>query len=178
MLDLFEYNTQNGMLDEKHFAELGTVFTGSETVFKPRTIVESLELDGAEAIATVRGDGPMEGRPAITRNRHGQGWVFYVGVDSVDDAFYETIARVIGETGRLAPLIGAPYGVEVTSREAVGVTYYFLLNLTDNAHNKIELPHPMNDLIDGRANVTQIALGPLGAAVLAARGSIDPISLD
>jgi beta-galactosidase len=167
MLDLSEYNPQSGMLDEKLAAELGIGFLGSEGVFSPRTIVESLTLHGAEAIAAVRGGGQMDGRPAITRNRHGQGWVFYVGTDCAEDGFYETLARVLSETAQLTPLIAAPYGVEVTSREESGTTYYFLLNLTEAAHSKIDLPRPMDDLIAGHTNVTQIALGALDVAVLA-----------
>jgi hypothetical protein len=69
----------------------------------------------------------------------------------------------------LTPLIAAPYGVEVTSREDSGTTYYFLLNLTDDAHNKIELPRPMDDLVGGGTHVTEISLGPLDVALLALR---------
>lgn len=166
MLDLSEYNAQSGSLDAKLASELGITFAGSDAVFKPRTIIESLNLAGAEVIATVRGGGPMEGRPAVTRNRHGSGWVFYVGADSVDDEFYETLAHAIASCGDLKPLIAAPYGVEVTSREADGATYFFLLNLTTTAHDAIELPHAMNDAISGKTNLTQISLEPLGIAVL------------
>lgn len=169
MLDLFEYNSQNGMFDAKRQADLGIRFAVGDAVFKPRSIVESLRLEGAEVIATVRGAGPMDGKPAITRNRYGQGWVFYIGTDCPDDAFYETIARIIGKTSNLAPLIAAPYGVEVTSREAAGTTWYFLLNLTDDAHEKIELPQPMDDLVGGRRNVTAVSLDPLDVAILAVR---------
>jgi beta-galactosidase len=169
MLDLFEYNVQNGLLDQKHMAELGIVFAQDDTVFKPRTIIESLFLEGAEVIARVHGGGPLNGRPAITRNRHGQGWVFYVGTDSVDDAFYEALARVTGATAGLTPLIAAPYGVEVTSRERSGITYYFLLNLTETSQEKIDLPTPMNDLVTERSNITQISLDPLQVVVLASR---------
>ena len=109
----------------------------------------------------------MDGRPAVTRNRHGKGWVFYAGCDSTDDGFYETLARLAGEAASLQPLIAAPYGVEVSSREDPGSTYYFLLNLTQAAHQKIDLPHPMEDLIGGGGAVTQIALAPLDVAVLA-----------
>ena len=166
MLDLFEYNAQNGMLDEKLESEIGIVFAGSTQAFRPHTLVESLRLEGAEAIASVRGGGPMDGKPAITRNRHGEGWVFYVGTDCPDDGFYESFARIVNQSAKLSPLIAAPYGVEVTSREESGVTYYFLLNLTEEAHARIELPSAMNDLIGGRTDVTEIGLGPLDVAVL------------
>ena len=168
ILDLFEYNSQAGSLDSKLQSELGMQFSGSDAVFKPRTAIESLVLHGAETVATVRGGGPMQGRPAVTRNRHGQGWVYYVGCDSTDDEFYEKLAKMVAATCGLNPLIAAPHGVEVTSRQDASSTYYFLLNLTDDAHDAIALPHPMDDLIHDRQAITHISLGPLDVAVLAA----------
>jgi beta-galactosidase len=166
MLDLVEYNTQNGFLDAAHLTELSFRFAGEEAVYHPRSIMESLILRGAEVLATVHG-GEITGRPAVTRNRYQQGWAYYVGVDSVEDEFYEALARMVGTTCGLAPLIAAPYGVEVTSRHDEGNTYYFLLNLTETPHEKIDLPRPMNDLIKQRKQVMQISLGPLESAVLA-----------
>lgn len=171
ILDLFEYNSQNGNLDAKHQDELGIQFAGNETVFKPRTAIESLTSHGAEVIATVRGGGTMDGKPAITRNRHGSGWVYYVGCDSTDDPFYEAVARAVGAASELKPFIEAPYSVEVTSRQDADTTYYFLLNLTETAHDKIELPHAMDDVIHDHRGITQISLGPLDVAVLASKAS-------
>jgi beta-galactosidase len=167
LLDLFDYNSQNGNLDAGIESGLGIQFVGSRTVFKPRTAVEALTLHGAEAIATIRGGGAMEGRPAVTRNRSGKGTVFYVGCDSSDDSFYEALARIFADTCSLTPLIAAPYGVEVTSRQDAATTYYFLLNLTQTAHDNIELPHPMDDVIGEQGGVTKISLGPLEVAVVA-----------
>lgn len=109
----------------------------------------------------------MTGRPAITRNRHGRGWVFYVGTDCAEDGFYEAVAREVGTTGKLSPLIAAPDGVEVASREDAEATYYFLLNLTETAHSDIALPKPMDDVVAERTGLTQVSLGPLEVAVLA-----------
>jgi beta-galactosidase len=168
MLDLSEYNSQDGMLDAKLESDLGIKFATSDAIFKPRTIVESLVLHGAEPIASVHG-GQMAGRPVVTRNRHEKGWVFYVGAESTDDGFYEALAQEAGAASELKPLIAAPYGVEVTSREVTGTTYYFLLNLTGDPHNNIELPAPMTELITGKSGLTQVSLGALDVAVLAAR---------
>jgi beta-galactosidase len=109
----------------------------------------------------------MEGQPAITRNRHGRGWVIYVGCDSTSDDFYETLAHVAGAASGLTPLIQAPDGVEVTSRQDGDTTYYFLLNLTETPREKIALPKPMDDLIHDRHGITEVSLGPLEVAVLA-----------
>lgn len=161
-LDLIEYST----LDKSMKAELGITFSTSPTVFRPRTILESLTLQGAEPIATFRG-GRMAGRPAITRRRHGQGWVFYAGTDCAEDGFYEALAHAVGVAGGISPLIAAPYGVEVTSRENSETIFYFLLNLTETRHSAIVLPEPMDDLIAGQSGVTKVHLEALEVAVLA-----------
>ncbi len=164
-LDLIEYSPANGQFDKKLEAELEIVFNNSQTVFAPRTILESLALHGAEPVATFRG-GRMAGGPAITKNRWKQGWVFYVGTDCAENAFYEALAREAAAAAQLKPLIAAPYGVEVTSREDAATTYYFLLNLTETPHSGIRLPEAMDDLITGQAGVTEVSLGPLEVAVL------------
>jgi beta-galactosidase len=161
-LDLIEYS---GLQEQ-----FGIGFPGTDSRFRPRTILESLNLHGAETVASFHG-GRMEGRPAITRNRHGLGWVFYVGTDCADDLFHETLARAAGATAKLAPLVVAPYGVEVTTREDAQTTFYFLLNLTEDAKNGIVLPRPMVDLINEREGVTSVSLGPLEVAVLASSKS-------
>ena len=169
MLDLFEYNSSHGNLDQELQDQIGITFPGKDVTFKPLTIIESLVLHGAEPLATVRGGGPMAGRPAVTRNQYQKGWVFYVGCDSADDDFYRSIALIAGATSKLEPLIAAPYSVEVTSRQDNGTTYYFLLNLTEAQHDNIQLPHPMEDLMAGRSGVTSISLAPLGVSVLASK---------
>jgi beta-galactosidase len=166
MLDLADYNPQNGSFTKDLEGELAIGFTGETATYAPRSIIESLVLHGAEPIATVHG-GRMSGRPAVTRNRYKKGWVFYVGVDSVDDEFYEALARLVGDAAALSPMIVAPYGVEVTSRNDGDTIYYFLLNLTETAHEGIELPGPMTDLIRDQQGVTRVSLGPLDVAVLA-----------
>lgn len=164
-LDLFEYNAQDGMLEAHLENQLGIRFAGEDTVYPPRTIVESLQLDGAEVLATVVG-GRMQGQPAVTRHRSGNGWVFYSGVDSTDDGFYGAVAHAIAGTINLKPIVAAPLGVEVTSRSNGNTTWVFLLNLTESAHSEIALPRPMDDAIAGQTGVRKISLDPLGVAVL------------
>jgi beta-galactosidase len=167
-LDLTEYNAANGTLDPALDAQVGIIFPGSETAFRPRTILESLTLHGAEPVAVFRG-GRMAGRPAIARNRVGQGWVFYVATDCAENAFHEALARTVGTAANLSPLIAAPYGVEVTSREDSQAIYYFLLNLTEIPCESIPLPRRMDNLVTGETAVTRVSLGPLEVAVLESR---------
>jgi beta-galactosidase len=160
-LDLLEFP----MVDRN---DLGIAFGGEIPAYHPRTMLESLTLHSAEAVATLVG-GRLDKQPAVARNRNGSGWVFYVGADSDDVRFYETLARAVAGTGRFRPLIEAPHGVEVVTRESSEETYYFLLNLTENSHNGIVLPRPMEDLLTGRREITTISLGPLDVSVLALR---------
>jgi beta-galactosidase len=165
-LDLVEYSSERGQLNESLRSELGISFEGSEAVFQPRTIMEALTLQGATPIATFRG-GRMAGKPAITRHKYGQGWVFYVGTDSGKREFHEALARIVGETVRLKALINAPYGVEVSSREDDKATYYFLLNLTETPHKRVSLPAAMDNVLNGERAVEVVDLGPLEVAILA-----------
>lgn len=167
-LDLLEYSPTRGQLETSLEAELGIVFDGGDEVFRPRTIMESLTLQGAEPIAVYRG-GRMAGKPAITRRQYGKGWMIYVGTDSGEPEFHEALARAVARTAGIEPLIAAPYGVEVSSREDEQATYYFLLNLTEAVHNAIPLPSPMDNLITGTRGLKQISLGPLEPVILASR---------
>ncbi|MBO0800722.1 MAG: Beta-galactosidase C-terminal domain, partial [Blastocatellia bacterium] len=119
----------------------------------------------AEPIATFRGAG-IEGRPAVTRNRWREGRVFYVATDCAENKFFEALAREAGAAAQLEPLIAAPYGVEVTSREDSQATYYFLLNLTEKPHEAIRLPKPMNNLITGDSGAREVSLGAFEVALL------------
>jgi beta-galactosidase len=157
-LDLLEFP----MIDR---TSLGIGFAGAQIAIHPRSILESITLHGAEPVATFSG-GRMAGQPAVARNRHGSGWVFYAGTDSDNAPFYEGVARAAGRTGGLTPLVEAPDGVEVVTRETSSETVYFLLNLTEDPHRDIVLPHPMQDLLTER-EVRNVSLGPLDVCVLA-----------
>lgn len=170
-LDLIENNPAHGSLEQQQRNALGIAFDGSDAVYAPATFMESLSLHGAEPVATFRG-GRMAGQAAITRCRSDQGWVYYVGTDSDDHRFHEALARVVASAAKLRPLIEAPYGVEVVSREKGDTTFYFLLNLTEEDHGRIPLPSPMRNLLSGESGVRQVPLGPLGVAVLATQDSL------
>ena len=158
-LDLIEF----AMVDR---TQLGIAFAGADSAFHPRTILESVTLEGAETVAKFTG-ARMAGQTAVSRNRFGRGWVFYAGADSDDVRFYEALAREAGRAGQIRPLVEAPHGVEIVTRANAAETFYFLLNLTEDSHEGIVLPRPMEDLLSGRRGVTKVSLGPLEVAVLA-----------
>ena len=55
------------------------------------------------------------GKPAITRNQVGRGWVVYVGTMS-DVPLYETLARWLLDSAAVQPVLDAPEGIEVAER--------------------------------------------------------------
>ena len=165
-LDLNEYSSARGQMDAAHEAQLGIAFNGSSELFKPRTVMESLQLHGAEPVASFRG-GRMEGMPAVTRNRYQKGWVIYAGTDSGDHGFHEALAQLAATAAGVAPLLTVPRGVAVTTREDQHHVYYFVLNLTETRQNEIALPRQMDNWTDGGRSVSSIGLEPLGVAVLA-----------
>lgn len=165
-LDLVEYSSARGQMDSAHEAQLGIAFNGSSVVFKPRTIMESLQLHGAEPVAFFRG-GRMEGMPAVTRHRYEKGWVIYAGTDSGEHGFHEALARLGANAAGVKPLLDVPRGVAVTTREDQDHLYYFVLNLTETPQDNIALPQPMENWTENRRKVSRIRVEPLGVVVLA-----------
>lgn len=166
-LDLTEVSPARGQMDTAHEAQLGIAFNGSSEVFKPRTVMESLQLRGAEPVAVFRG-GRMDGLPAVTRFRYRKGWVIYAGTDSGEHGFHEALAQIAATAAGVTPLLTVPRGVAVTTREDEHHVYYFVLNLTETPHDEITLPRRMENWTDGARSVSSIRLEPLGVAVLAA----------
>lgn len=128
--------------------------------------MESLQLHGAETVASFRG-GRMEGMPAVTRQRYEKGWVIYAGTDSGEHGFHEGLARLAATVAGVKPLLEVPRGVAVTTREDQQRLYYFVLNLTETPHDNIALPRQMENWTDNRRSVSSIRLEPLGVALLA-----------
>lgn len=122
------------------------------------------DTGGAETIARYA-SGPLAGRPAVTRRRHGDGAAWYLSCHLDAAGTGRLLDRPLAEAGVGAELPGLPEGVEATRRRAAdGTTYLFLLN-----HGRVErhvvLDRPGTDLLTGTA-ATGLTLAPLGAAVL------------
>jgi beta-galactosidase len=87
---------------------------------------EDLRLEGAEAVASFV-DGPVPGRPAITRHAVGDGIAWYVAT-RIDPA--PLLARVCAQAGVEPVLPGLPDGVEAVRRRGAGGDFVFVLNHT------------------------------------------------
>lgn len=79
----------------------------------------------AQTVATYQGEF-YAGKPAITRNRHGQGQVYYVGALGDDTLIDAVVRHIIAET-ELTASITSPPQVEIVRRGDV----LFMLNHSD-----------------------------------------------
>ena len=140
-------------------AEVAVSF-GSGAGVHAHTWSEWLELESAEPVANYA-SGVLEGRPAVVRNRVGDGIAYYVSA-GLDDDGLELVARTAWEDAGVAPVAEAPPGVEVCRRGA----YLFVLNHTDEPVD-VGLPFPRAaELLRGEEIETPVRLSALGVAVL------------
>ncbi|MGC0251437.1 beta-galactosidase [Pseudactinotalea sp. Z1748] len=91
---------------------------------------ENTHLAGAQAVRTWA-QGPLAGKPAITRNQVGAGAAWYVGTRPDADGVRRLVRDVLAEA-RVTPVVdGLPEGVEAQRRHgADGARYLFVLNHT------------------------------------------------
>jgi beta-galactosidase len=136
---------------------------GQEGNFVVSVWSETLEIQGAEVIASYQRD-EFAGKPAITRNRFGEGQVIYIGVFS-DFRFYEHLAHwLLSEVQIKAPLAASP-GVEVTERWQGDQRLLFLLN-HNNQSQPIRLNGELIDLISGDKVSGLVHLGAKDVMIL------------
>jgi beta-galactosidase len=103
-------------------------------------------------------DGPVEGRPAITRRAVGSGSVWYVGTRLSDASLPQLLAG-------WSPPSAAPLGIEaVRRRHPDGRSYLFLLNHSDSP---VTVPADGIELLTGAQWTDKAALPAGGVAVIA-----------
>jgi beta-galactosidase len=103
--------------------------------------------------------------PAVTRNRYGKGFGWYVGAVIREDAFYDQLAaRLLADAG-VRPILTPPPGVEVSLRESDSVRLLFLINHTEQPQT-VPVPAGKKELLTGRKTRDSVDLEPYGVAVI------------
>jgi beta-galactosidase len=128
---------------------------------------EWLDVTTAEVVGRYGGDGPLAGRPAVTRNHFGSGEAWYLSCHLGSDVDL-VLAEALAAAG-VEPVWPAPPGVEVTRRIGPDTSYLFLLNHHDSAVELTSLPSDAVDLLTGLGVGVSLRLPPLGVAVLQVR---------
>jgi beta-galactosidase len=152
-----------GADNQMHDVAFGVKFLHTGAVFEPETTIEELILEGAIPIATAYG-GELTGKCAISINRYGNGYVIYVGTDSKNAAFYESLGKYIREKFDIKPLLPVPYGCEVVSRVKAGKEYIFVLNYTLKEQSFV-LPMEMQEMLSGETLTGNTTIAPLDVKI-------------
>ena len=110
---------------------------------------EAATATTAEVLATY-GDGPLAGRPVLTRNPAGSGEAWYVGTRLDADSHAALVGRLLRLAG-VEPVLSLaewPAGLDVVERTGAEARYLFVVNGSDVA---IAVPVNGQDLLTGRA---------------------------
>jgi beta-galactosidase len=151
-----------GIVSEEFFPlAAGATVRLSEQDWTGSLWTEYTHLRGAQSVAEYL-DGPVAGRPAITRHTYGAGVAWYAGTSLDDDALAALVARIAHEAG-VQPPLAAPAGVEVVRRSADGRSYLFVLNHTDS---DVTVPVRGYDLVHQLDVDGDLSLSAGGSAVV------------
>ncbi|MBB1155023.1 beta-galactosidase [Amycolatopsis dendrobii] len=125
---------------------------------------EWIEAEGADVVATFA-EGPLAGRPAVTRHEFGSGVAWYLGTRPDADVMRTLFDRITAEAGVSPVLTGLPDGVQAIVRHG-SADYLFLLNHNAEAVT-VSLPSPGTDLLTDPAQPSsEVELAAHGVAVL------------
>jgi beta-galactosidase len=106
---------------------------------------------GAEVCAQYEG-WFLEDYAAVTRNRFGKGYAWYVGTEVKEPVFYDKLCRFLLQDASLEPQISVPHGVEACIRTGEGREILFLMNQSELVV-EVNLPDGVwNPLIGGNSN--------------------------
>lgn len=89
-------------------------------------LCDLIHLEGAESLGTY-GEDFYAGMPAVTRNRFGEGRVYYVGTSLEEAGLERVLETAVKETG-VKPLAENSEGLEITCRNGGSCRYYFVMN--------------------------------------------------
>jgi beta-galactosidase len=111
-----------------------------------------------------KSNGWLDGQPAAITRKVGDGRITYIGA-WLDDPGMTSAAKWMTLVSGVKPALGpVPDGVEVYPRYGDHGTVYILVNLS-KAAQKISLPSPMQDVLEGGAKQV-VTLPVYGVAVL------------
>lgn len=96
------------------------------TQVQGRQWCDVLASDGAQVLAAYDGEY-FKGAPAVTRNRYGEGTVYYIGTVG-DQALYDHLIPMVMAEAALPVVAELPERVGLVTRTGSGVTARFLFN--------------------------------------------------
>lgn len=139
------------------------IYKGTE--YPAGVLCDIMHLQGAKEISTYEKEF-YAGTPVLTKNKLGDGIVYYVGTHSSDE-FYATFLRDICGELYIEPVLDAPKDVEVTCRENEDYKYIFVLNHKE-VPTEVRLKKGGIDILSGKEykNDALIKLDMKGVAII------------
>ena len=128
-------------------------------------LCELVHAEGAEVLAVYDGDF-YAGRPALTRNRFGQGAAYYIAARP-EAAFLRALYAELADALALRPDIAAalPYGVTVSKRAGgADRVFWFIQNFTHSPAS-VSLCKPLTNA-ETKESVTEVSLPAYGTVLL------------
>lgn len=110
------------------------IFHDGESV-PGRLVCDIIHLKGAECIGRYGKDFYAES-PAVTRNRFGDGHVYYIGT-GMDCPGIAKVLDMAAEDGCVKPVVEEETGLEITCRRKDGYRFYFVINFKEE---ELEIP--------------------------------------
>jgi beta-galactosidase len=135
-----------------------------ESSFPARTWSDVLDPSTAKVLATY-GKGYYAGKPAVTENQAGKGWVYYVGTESKSPFFYDRLISLAAQKSLVALNAKIPPGVEVAVRQKAGTKIIFVLNYT-SANQTVPLDQACQNALTGKTEPMDVQIPAYGVKVL------------
>jgi beta-galactosidase len=122
--------------------------------------VEALRCISAEPVAEFK-EGLLAGRPAITRNVHGKGQVYYLGVHLPR----EVLERFLGDIVPEFFIKDIPEGAEVTIRRGEKDLFVFVINHKAETQS-LQVPGTVTELLGGETVGPDLRIDGNGVLIL------------
>jgi beta-galactosidase len=123
-----------------------------------------VQARGAEPLARYE-TWHMQPYAAATRNRHGQGFGYYLGTVIQEEPFYDLLIADILQHAGVTPQTTPPAGVEVSLRQGDGRQLLFLINHTEE-RQEVPVPAGQVELLSRAETGETLALDRYGVAVV------------
>jgi beta-galactosidase len=118
----------------------------------------------AEVLASYQ-DWHLQAYAAVTRNRCGEGWGYYVGTVAKEDAFYDAVVAAVLASAAVRAPVTPPAGVEVSRRQGPKADLLFLINHTEEPKT-VTVPAGKAELLSGKKTRREFVLERFGVAVI------------
>lgn len=122
-------------------------FIYKEKEYSAGVLCDIMHLEGAKEVASYIREF-YANTPVITKNKFGEGTVYYIGTHS-DDEFYLQFLKDICTDLAIEPVFNAPENIEVTVRENDNFKFFFILNHAEEPL-EVNIPTGGTDIISDK----------------------------